>query len=70
MSEYTDLLDEKPTDFKIFLYNILKQVPALQPDYKFPNLGVRLIKRMPVMFFGGTHARALCISNFTVKSAV
>jgi ribosomal protein L16 Arg81 hydroxylase len=57
MSEYIDLLDEKPTDFRIFLYNILKQVPALQADYKFPKLGMRLIKGLPMMFFGGTGAK-------------
>jgi ribosomal protein L16 Arg81 hydroxylase len=57
MSEYIDLLDEKPTDFRIFLYNILKQVPALQADYKFPKLGMRLIKRLPMMFFGGAGAK-------------
>jgi ribosomal protein L16 Arg81 hydroxylase len=57
MSEYIDLLDEKPTDFRIFLYNILKQVPALQADYKFPKLGMRLIKGLPMMFFGGAGAK-------------
>lgn len=57
MSDYVDLLREKPTNFRIFLYNILQEVPALQKDFKFPKLGMRLIKGLPMMFFGGTDAK-------------
>jgi hypothetical protein len=53
MSEYIDLLESGPTNFRIFLYNILKEVPALQKDIKYPKLGLRLIKGLPMMFFGG-----------------
>ncbi len=57
MSDYIQLLKTKPTNFRIFLYNIIKEVPALQADYKFPKLGMRLIKGLPMMFFGGTDAK-------------
>ncbi len=57
MSEYIDLLQSKPTNFRIFLYNLLQEVPALQGDYKYPKLGMRLIKGLPMMFFGGTDSR-------------
>jgi hypothetical protein len=57
MSDYLDLLEEKPTNFRIFLYNILKEVPVLQADYKFPKLGMQLIKGLPMMFFGGTDSK-------------
>ena len=57
MSEYVDLLNEKPTNLRIFLYNILKEVPALQGDFKFPKLSMRLIKGLPMMFFGGTGSK-------------
>ena len=57
MSEYVDLLNKKPTNFRIFLYNIMSEVPALQTDFKFPKLGMRLIKGLPMMFFGGTNSK-------------
>jgi hypothetical protein len=57
MADYVDLLEDKPTNFRIFLYNILKEVPALQSDFKFPNLGLKLIKGLPMMFFGGAGSK-------------
>ena len=57
MEDYIKLLKEKPTNFRIFLYNIMKEVPVLQSDFKFPKLGMRLIKGLPMMFFGGTDSR-------------
>ena len=57
MTDYIDLLKREPTNFRIFLYNILKEVPSLQKDIKFPNLGMKLIKGMPMMFFGGTDSK-------------
>jgi hypothetical protein len=57
MSEYVDLLQSRPTNFRIFLYNLLQEVPILQYDYKYPKLGMRLIKGLPMMFFGGTDSR-------------
>ncbi|MGB5980981.1 MAG: cupin-like domain-containing protein [Nonlabens sp.] len=57
MTDYIDLLQEKPTNFRIFLYNILKEVPRLQKDLRFPDLGMKLIKGMPMMFFGGTGSK-------------
>jgi hypothetical protein len=57
MSDYVDLLEEKPTNFRIFLYNIMQEVPSLQTDFKFPKLGMRLIKGLPMMFFGGTDSK-------------
>ena len=37
MAEYVDLLKNKPTKFRIFLWNILKEVPILQKDFTFPT---------------------------------
>lgn len=53
MSEYVDLLQKEPTDLRIFLYNLMKQVPELQKDYKMPDLGLNLFKSLPMLFFGG-----------------
>lgn len=56
MSEYVDLLKREPTKFRIFLWNILKEVPVLQKDFKFPDFGLRLMKGLPMLFFGGTNS--------------
>jgi len=53
MSEYIDLLKKEPTKLRIFLWNILKEVPQLQKDFKFPDFGLRLMKGLPMLFFGG-----------------
>jgi len=53
MSEYVDLLQKEPTKYRIFLWNILKEVPILQKDFKFPDFGLRLMKGLPMLFFGG-----------------
>ncbi len=56
MSEYIKLLKTKPTNYRIFLYNILKEVPQLQHDFEYPKLGLRLLKKLPMLFFGGTNS--------------
>ena len=53
MSDYIDLLKGEPTKYRIFLYNILKEVPQLQNDFSFPDLGLRILKSLPMLFFGG-----------------
>ena len=53
MSDYLDLLQSKPTKYRIFLWNIFKEVPQLQQDFKFPDFGLRLMKKLPMLFFGG-----------------
>ena len=53
MSEYVDLLQSKPTKYRIFLWNILKEIPQLQQDFEFPDFGLKLMKGLPFLFFGG-----------------
>ena len=53
MSDYVDLLKKEPTKYRIFLWNILKEVPQLQKDFKFPDFGLKLMKGLPMLFFGG-----------------
>ncbi|MEA1787229.1 cupin-like domain-containing protein [Arenibacter sp. GZD96] len=54
MTEYIDLLKKEPTRYRIFLWNILKQVPELQKDFCYPDFGLRLMKGLPMLFFGGS----------------
>ncbi|MDG1571707.1 cupin-like domain-containing protein [Robiginitalea sp. M366] len=53
MSEYIDLLQREPTRYRIFLWNLLKEVPGLQEDFDYPDFGLRLMKGLPMLFFGG-----------------
>jgi hypothetical protein len=53
MSDYIDLLKSEPTKYRIFLWNILKEVPQLQNDFSYPDFGLRLMKGLPMLFFGG-----------------
>lgn len=53
MSEYIDLLRSEPTKYRIFLWNILKEVPELRKDFSFPDFGLKLMKGLPMLFFGG-----------------
>lgn len=53
MSDYIDLLKREPTKFRIFLWNALKEVPVLQKDFSYPDFGIRLLKKVPMLFFGG-----------------
>lgn len=57
MSEYLDLLVSKPTNYRIFLYNLIKQVPALREDFLWPDIGLKLIKQLPMLFFGGENSK-------------
>ncbi len=52
-SAYADLLEKEPTRYRIFLFNILKEVPELQKDFSYPDIGLKLMKSLPMLFFGG-----------------
>lgn len=53
MRDYIGLLKSGPTSYRIFLYNLLKEVPALQKDFVYPKIGLRILKQIPMLFFGG-----------------
>ena len=53
MADYIDLLQSKPTNYRIFLYNLMKEVPSLTHDFKWPDIGLKLVKQLPMLFFGG-----------------
>jgi hypothetical protein len=57
MADYIDLLESKPTNYRIFLYNLMKEVPVLKNDFKWPDIGLRLVKQLPMLFFGGENSK-------------
>lgn len=57
MGEYIDLLQSEPTNYRIFLYNLMKEVPALKNDFRWPDIGLNLIRQLPMLFFGGENSK-------------
>ena len=57
MADYIDLLNTKPTNFRIFLYNLMQEVPLLKKDFHWPEIGLRLVKQLPMLFFGGENSK-------------
>ncbi|WP_299430408.1 cupin-like domain-containing protein [uncultured Maribacter sp.] len=51
--DYIEILKTKPTDLRIFFYDILKSMPELLKDFKYPDIGLKFFKRLPALFFGG-----------------
>ena len=56
MKDYVALLKKEPTRYRIFLWNILKVVPQLQKDFSYPDFGLKLMKGLPMLFFGGENS--------------
>jgi len=56
MRDYIQLLKTTPTRYRIFLWNILKAVPDRQKDFRYPDFGLKLMKGLPMLFFGGTNS--------------
>ena len=57
MRDYISLLKAGPTNYRIFLYHLLKEVPELQKDFEYPKVGLRILKQIPMLFFGGENAK-------------
>lgn len=54
--EYLDLISKGSTNYRLFLFDILKFKPELKKDFDYPPLTKRYLKRLPFMFFGGKNA--------------
>jgi len=53
-TDYIDLIKEKPTDLRIFLFDPIKSAPKLLEDYISPkDLMGGFLDKYPAMFFGG-----------------
>lgn len=52
--EYLNMIEQGPTDLRLFLFNLLKNVPALKDDLVLNDLtGGKVLKWLPYLFFGG-----------------
>ena len=56
-SEYLDIvISNKPTDYRIFLFNIFKIRPELKNDLKCPKIFESTMKDLGFVFFGGINS--------------
>lgn len=55
--DYIDLLQNKPTDLRLFLFNLIKERPILQNHIKIPKVGLKLLKDLPFLFVGGRNSK-------------
>ncbi len=52
--EYIDIItSNQPTDYRIFLFNIFKEIPELKKDLRCPAIFESVLKDMGFVFFGG-----------------
>ena len=51
--EYLDILEQGPTELRMFLFNLFKYAPELVEDYKIPEITDGFLDEYPFMFFGG-----------------
>ena len=55
--DFISALRQGENKLRMFFYNILQQAPALMADFTFPDIGLKLFKKLPVFFFGGQGAK-------------
>ena len=60
LREYLEILEQGPTNYRIFLFNLMKEVPSLKADYDHPDdLGIKFLEKLPFLFFGGARSSVL-----------
>lgn len=59
MADYIQLIKTKPTDLRIFFYDLKVKLPELLKDFEYPDIGLKFFKRLPVLFFGGEGSKVL-----------
>ncbi|MBU2938189.1 cupin-like domain-containing protein [Lacinutrix sp. C3R15] len=57
--DYIEILKTKPTDLRIFFYDVMKKMPVLAKDFKYPDMGLKFFQRLPVLFFGSKGSQVL-----------
>ena len=57
LSDYLTRLEHGEKDLRMFFYNLLAHAPELAADVRWPDMGLRLFRKLPVLFVGGRGAR-------------
>jgi len=54
--DYIDLVQSGPTSKRLFLFNVFKHKKELFKDFEFPDIADKVLKFLPLAFFGGEGA--------------
>jgi len=57
LARYLDRLEAGENELRLFFFNLLNEIPQLTRDFCFPQIGLRLFRKLPVLFMGGRGAR-------------
>lgn len=57
LRKYLELLEQGEKNLRMFFYNLLTEAPQLTRDFTYPDIGLKLFKRLPVLFVGGKNAK-------------
>lgn len=57
LRDYFARLRAGENDLRLFFFNLIAEVPALRRDFTFPDLGLKLFQKLPVLFMGGKGAK-------------
>lgn len=57
LGDYLDRLHAGETDLRLFFFNLLGETPELAKDFDFPDIGLKLFRKLPVLFMGGKGAK-------------
>src|SRR5690606_25815055 len=53
LGDYLDIIQNEPTDLRMFLYNIFEHAPAMVDDFSMPTIMDGFLEKYKYMFFGG-----------------
>ena len=51
--DYLTMIENEPTELRMFLFNIFKHAPEMVNDFSMPTITNGWLKNFPFMFFGG-----------------
>jgi hypothetical protein len=54
--EYLQLIQEKPTNLRIHIFQLMKEAPELANDFETPSIMSNFLSKFPALFFGGKGA--------------
>ncbi len=57
LDEYMDLLMAGENNLRMFFYDLMAHAPELTDDFRWPDIGLTLFKKLPVLFVGGAGAK-------------
>lgn len=57
LRDYIASLKQGENKLRVFFYNILSYAPKLTEDFTYPDIGLKLFTKLPVLFFGGKGAK-------------